>query len=276
MRLSEALDLFNADYIALRGLSESTQENYALAVLSFTRAVGDKAVRTITPQDFLTWRRWMEKRNKPGTVRCHMSKLKNLLIFTNKKGFTSFDIDEIYLPKLPPPLPEYLNPEDINKIISVGGVREKAIISLMFTSGIRAGELSRLNKTDIAGNTLYIRQGKCNTSRTVFMSPTTQTYLDAYLKTRQDASPILFYSYRKQRLCTGSINHLIKKLAKEAGVGTVHSHMLRHSFATTLVKNGTDISYVQRMMGHAFVNTTQIYVHLTNQDLQGAHAKVFH
>ena len=277
MRVSEALELFRTEYVALRGLSASTEENYALAVLSFSRAIGDKELSEIVPHDFLTWRRWMEKRNKPGTIRCHMSKLKNILVFTNKRGITSFDISEIFLPKLPPPLPEYLNPQEIDRMIAAGtSLRDKLIISMMFCSGIRAGELCRLDKADIVDNQMYIRQGKCNTSRSVFIDSRTQVLLHQYYKTRHDHSPAVFYSAKLRRLDSASINKLIKLIAKRAGITRpVHSHMMRHSFATHLTRSGVDISYTQRLLGHAFVSTTQIYIHLTGADLQSAHKKVF-
>lgn len=276
MLISEALIKFQVEYISLRGLTRSTEENYCIAVLSFKRAVADKELFNITPMDMLTWRRWMERRNKTTTIRCHMSKLKNILEFTNKNGLSNFDTTDIHLPKLPPPLPEVLSPEEIQQMIEIATPRDKAMISLMFTSGIRAGELCRLVRSDISNNQIFIRKGKGNTSRSGFMSPQTQTFIQQYLNTREDNSAVLFQSYRGGHLCTGAINHLIKQYGKDAHLDKpVHSHMIRHSFATTLVKGGTDISYVQRMMGHAFLNTTMVYVHLSNGDLKQAHARVF-
>lgn len=277
MFVSEAYDLFKTEYIAMRGLTDSTEENYDLAVLSLTRCLGDIEIDSLTTMDILKWRRCMEKTLKQGTIRGYMSKIKNLLIFTNKKKLTLFDITELYLPKVPPPLPEYLTPVEVSDMIRVTeSLRDKAILSFMFSSGVRSGELSRLNKSDLVDNQVYIRQGKCNTSRTVFIDSRTQDLLEQYYNSREDNSPLMFDSYQHGKLSTSRINKIVKEAARGARIMRhVHAHMLRHSFATNLIKNGCDISFVQKFLGHSFVSTTQIYVHLNGQDLSKAYAN-FH
>lgn len=277
MTLSESLELFKSEYIALRGLSSSAEENYCLAVLSFTRSQGDMPISDITPQHILKWRKAMEKKNKLSTVRCHMSKLKNILVFTNKRGITNFDISEIYLPKLPPALPKYLTEQEIEQLYQAAeSLRDKCIILLMFTSGVRAGELVRLCRSDLQEKAIYIRRGKGNTSRVVFMSARTMDHINEYLATRTDRSDILFMSYRNGALDPATITKMLKSIAKKAGINKpVHAHVMRHSCATHMVKNGVDTSFVQKQLGHAFISTTQIYVHLTEVDLMKAHESVF-
>lgn len=277
MLLSEALHLFESEYIAMRGLSASAEENYQIAVLSFQRSQGNIRLKDITPHHILQWRRDMEKKNKPGTIRCHMSKLKNILLFTNKRGLTSFDISEIYLPKIPPALPKYLTEEEIEQLYEAATtLRDKCIILLMFTSGVRCGELVRLNRSDIHEKALFIRRGKGNTTRVVFMSERTRHHIEKYLQSRQDRSDVLFISYRHKALDSATITKILKPIAKSAGVNKpVHAHVMRHSCATHMVKNGVDTSFVQKQLGHAFISTTQIYVHLTEVDLLKAHEKAF-
>lgn len=277
MLLSECLDLFKVDYIALRGLSSDTEENYSLAVLSFSRGVGDKEMESITPSDILQWRRWMEKRNKPGTIRMYMSKLKNILEFSNKKGITTFDIGDIYLPKLPPPLPEFLYPDEVNKLIDAAWLlRDKVIIAFLFSSGLRVGELCALDKQDIMNDIVYVRCAKNKTSRPSFIDSRTRLLLATYHQARSDNNPAVFINERNKRMTSDYISKRIKIVGRAAKLDKpVHAHMLRHSFATQLIRNGVDISYVQKMMGHSFVSTTQIYVHLTGTDLQKAHSAVF-
>lgn len=278
MLLSEALNLFKTDYIALKGLTCDTEENYCLAVLSFNRAIGDIPIETLTSSDLLTWRRWMEKTNKPGTVRLYLSKLKNILEFTNNKGVTSFNISDIYLPKLPPPLPEFLYPDEIEKLLEAAWLlRDKVITSFLYSSGMRVGELCALNKQDIMNNMVYIRCGKNKTSRPSFIDTRTQDLLKQYYQSRTDNNPAAFITERNKRITPDYISKRISIIGRKTTIGKpIHAHMLRHSFATQLIREGVDISYVQKLLGHSFVSTTQIYVHLTGTDLQKAYTHVFH
>jgi site-specific recombinase XerD len=250
-------------------LSDSTRENYEGAVQSLIRCVSDKDITNLTAHDIVSWRKHMEVRNKPGTIRANLSKLKNMLEFMNKRGLGNFDTTQIYLPKVPPPLPEFLTPEEVSRIIYAAQThRDKAIVAFLFASGIRAGELAKLNRNDVEGNKVFIRFGKCNRSRMVFIDERAKEYLGAYLKTRTDDCEVLFRSRKCGRLCHESINHLIKKLAKQAGIDRpVHTHMLRHSFATDLLQNGADLRVIQTLLGHAFVSTTQLYTHVTDDHL---------
>lgn len=277
MLLSEALQLFKSEYISLKGLSLSTEENYEDAVQSFIKLMGDMSLETMTPHDVVAWKRKMEQSNKPGTIRCRMSKLKNILIFTNEQGISSFNTNQITLPKLPPNLPKFLYDYEIELLFNTAPtIRDKAMVLLLFTSGVRAGELSALDRGDIDGDRISIRKGKGNTSRCVMMSARTRMYVEEYLSTRIDNSPILFLSYRNGRYKTNSISGKLKKWAKDAGIKKdVSAHVMRHSCATHMVLNGIDTSYVQKQLGHAYISTTQIYIHLSDAALASAHKKVF-
>lgn len=273
MSISQGLELFRADYIAVRCLSKSTDANYRDAIKNFTRNMGDMELRDIDPQTVVQWRHKMERQMAASCVRCYLSKLKNLLVFTNKRGLTNFDISEFHLPKVPRSLPKYLKPHEIEQMMEhAGSLRNRCIISFLFASGIRASELKRLDRTDIQGSQVYIRQGKGNTSRTVFINNQTIQLVDEYLRTRTDGSPILFYSMKKGRLDISYLLQIVKKAAKQAGIKrNVTTHMMRHSFATNLIRNGCDIAFVQRFLGHQFISTTQLYVHLENEDLARAY-----
>lgn len=273
MVISEVLEDFRKDYIAVRCLSKSTDDNYRDAIKCFIKYIGDEPVDNITPQTVVEWRRRLERGHTAGCTRAYLSKLKNVLIYANKKGHSHFDITEFHLPKVAQSLPKYLTPDEITSMIDAAkSIRNKALISFLFSSGIRAGELQRLDRDDIQGRQVYIRQGKGNTSRTVFIDDRTIRYLNAYLKTRTDKSPILFYSYRSGRLTNNTIRGIIKMKAEMAGIDrNVTTHMMRHSFATNLIKQGCDISFVQKFLGHQFVSTTQLYIHLGTQDLENAY-----
>lgn len=275
--VSEALTVFISGYVLLRGLKASTQENYEVAVKSFIRCCGDIEVDSLAASHILTWRREMEKVNAPGTIRTNLSKLRNIFIYTNKKLGTNVDLDLIILPRVQQTLPQFLEREDISKMIEHAETyRDKVIISFMFSTGLRSGELSRLNKNDIQGNAVLVQLGKGDKSRVSYMDARTKTLLDIYLSSRKDCSEILFYSAKKCRINTAVINRIVKQAANNAGINKqVHSHMLRHSFATNLLRGGMDIRYIQELMGHSFISTTQIYTHVLPQDARQKYAECF-
>lgn len=275
--VSEVLSLFRTDYIAVRCLSNSTDENYCDAMTNFIKHMGDMDIKDIDPQTVVQWRKKMERTMKSSCVRCYLSKLKNILIFSNKRALTMFDISEFHLPKVAQSLPKYLRPEEIEAMMNhAGSLRNRCIISFLFTSGIRSSELKNLDTTDVQGSQVYIRQGKGNTSRTVYISGSSKQLLEQYLAERTDRSNILFYSQQHGRLGINQVRGIIKLAALEAGIErNVTTHMMRHSFATTMIRQGADISYVQRLLGHQFVSTTQIYIHIENDELKMKHAEVF-
>jgi site-specific recombinase XerD len=275
--IRDALLLFTEEYILLRGLKPSTQENYEVAVKSFIRCCGNIDIDSLSATHILMWRRTMEKINAPGTIRTNLSKLRNIFIYTNKKHLSEVDLDLIILPKVQHTLPQFLEREDITQMIEhAENLRDKAIISFMFSTGLRSGEVSRLNKTDIQGNAVLVQLGKNDKSRVSYMDARTRALLDVYLSSRNDTCNILFYSAKKCRINTAVINRIIKQAAKNAGISKqVHSHMLRHSFATNLLRGGMDIRYIQELMGHSFISTTQIYTHVLPQDARQKYAQCF-
>jgi site-specific recombinase XerD len=277
VRISEALEMFTNEYILLRGLAPDTQENYELAVLSFKRVCGDLDINKIEPKHIIEWRTFMNGRYTASTTRGYLSKLKNILKFTNKKGITNFDLDNIPLPKIGQALPKYLTREEVTRLIEACEYsRDKAIIALMFSAGLRSGEVSRLNRSDIYDSILTVNFSKNHKSRVTYIDDRTKHLLAEYLKERKDCSDALFYSAKCCRLTTARINKIIKFAADEAKIGRrVHAHMIRHSFATNLLSGGMDIRYIQELMGHSFVSTTQIYTHVIQSDTRAKYLECF-
>lgn len=190
---------------------------------------------------------------------------------------------------------EFLEPLEIKKLISVAneeglsGLRDRAILELLFSTGLRVSELVGLNRDSVNLETgEFPVRGKGGKIRLVFVSDEAKTALIGYLKKRKDVDPALFISLREAkitkkeqkelvlRLTSRSIQRIVKKYAVRAGiVKKVTPHTLRHSFATDLLFNGADIRSVQTMLGHSSITTTQIYTHITNKQLQDVHKK-FH
>jgi site-specific recombinase XerD len=172
-------------------------------------------------------------------------------------------------------------------IASEKGLRDRAILELLFSSGLRVSELVNLNRDHI--NTKrreFMVRGKGQKDRPVFISQAASDWVDRYLDSRQDTLAPLFISYSRnvetdtsgdyRRLTARSIQRMVSKYARLAGITKhVSPHTMRHSFATDLLMNGADLRSVQSMLGHSNIATTQIYTHVTDAHLKDVYEK-FH
>lgn len=189
----------------------------------------------------------------------------------------------------------FLEARDVEKMLDVpdiatpGGLRDRAIMELFFSSGMRVSELVSLDQDQLSilqdkrtDRTYELSiVGKGSKVRTVFISPRAAKWLRKYLKTRTDVSKPLFINYRSKdkesrRLSPRSIQLMISKCARLAGLSKkVTPHTLRHTYATDLLGHGADLRSVQELLGHSNVATTQVYTHVTNKRLRDIHEK-FH
>jgi site-specific recombinase XerD len=201
--------------------------------------------------------------------------------------------DQIILGKSDGRIPKYLKEDDLKSIFSVqnvtkkSGLRDKAILLTLYSTGLRVSELVGLNINDINLKTgEFAVIGKGRKVRTVYLSPAAITALTRYLSLRKDSFKPLFlrYSGRKMesddsegeslRLTVRSVQRLVKRYALNAGLAVdATPHTLRHSFATTLLSQGADLRSVQELLGHSNVSTTQIYTHVTNKRLKEIHSE---
>jgi site-specific recombinase XerD len=158
-------------------------------------------------------------------------------------------------------------------------LRDKAILELLFSTGLRVAELCALNSDiDLSRDDLSVR-GKGEKVRVVFLSPTAKASVTEYIKSRKDMEEALFVDgrpTRPHRITPRDIQRHIKTYAAKAGITSkVIFHTMRHAFATDLLSNGADLRSVQALLGHASINTTQIYTHITDSHLREVH-KRFH
>ncbi len=170
------------------------------------------------------------------------------------------------------------------KTDSLAGLRDRAILETLFSTGVRVSELCSLNRDDIGGSGEFSVRGKGNKIRLVFLSPNALAVIKAYNARRKDADEALFVRVPRDdmtpkdddlRLTPRTIQRIIRKYAVQAGIigKKVSPHTLRHSFATDLLRNGADIRSVQSLLGHSSVTTTQIYTHVTDKRLREVHEK---
>lgn len=280
------------------GRSAKTAENYRLYLERFVEFTDDIAIEKITPEVIRKYRLWLNRYQSVGgndlktITQCyHLIALRGFLSYLSKRDIKSLAPDKIELPKFARKQVTFLYYDEIEQLISAidtsseAGLRDRAIIELLFSSGLRVSELVNLNRSDI--NTKrreFMVRGKGQKDRPIFISKTASKHIEDYLIARSDSLSPLFISYSKnikssndgnyKRLTPRSIQRIINKYTKLAGITKhVTPHTMRHSFATDLLMNGADIRSVQAMLGHSNISTTQVYTHVTDQHLKDAYEK---
>ena len=218
--------------------------------------------------------------------------LKYLIVEENLKVLLP---DQITLGKAEARIPKVLDDEQLKALFSVqdlnrrSGVRDRAILEMLFSTGLRVSELTKLNVGDVNLETgEFSIIGKGRKIRTVYISPSAKTWFSKYMATRKDEFDPLFLRYSGKRmeendlkgeslrLTARSVQRLVKKYVLRAGISVdATPHTLRHSYATGLLREGADLRSVQELLGHSSVSTTQIYTHITNRQLKDVHKK-FH
>ena len=177
-------------------------------------------------------------------------------------------------------MPQTLSLEQIEKLIDTAqNIRNKAIIALVYSSGLRAGEVVRLAPGDIYMSTMqvHIRNSKNRGDHWTILSDRTLELLKQYWYACPDPRDVLFVSLRKPHrpLKVGGVEAMVKRVGKDAGI-KLHPHVLRHSFATHLIENHTDREYVQAMLGHRSPSSTQVYIHVSNKAIMGVKSPLDH
>lgn len=232
---------------------------------------------------------------KKNTQNYHLIALRSFLKYLMKRNITSLSPDRIDLAKIKERSLDLISVGELNRLLeaplknnenskkddTLKNSRDKAILELFFSTGLRLSELCSLNRDlDLSKDEFSIR-GKGEKVRVVFLSESAKVAIREYLKNRKDLDEPLFIQYSRNggssnRLTPRSIERIVKYYAIKAGISKkVTPHVIRHSFATDLLSNGADIRSVQMMLGHANIATTQIYTHITDKQLRDVHKK-FH
>jgi site-specific recombinase XerD len=218
---------------------------------------------------------------KRSSINRKLSVLRSLFNYVS----TNSDFDEITVPmisksKIQKKLPSIISIEQTDRLISsidvtnLLGVRDRALIETLYTTGMRVSEISSLNIDDIIDKNKIKLMGKGAKPRVVFMSDTARTWIDQYIKLcsqkfKNLQNNALFLNRFGTRLSVRSIQNLVKKYGYKSGIGvSLHPHLLRHTFATHMLSNGADLRTVQALLGHSKVSTTQIYTHVANSDMK--------
>lgn len=290
------------EYIEIeRGRAVKTIENYDRYLSRYFTRMKIKSVRDITEQNVREFRLWLNR--QPGTKNDSMKRrtqnyymiaLRAFLKFLRKRDIEAISPEKIELAKLPERQLDLLTSAELERLMKAPGeayakekneqkklnyLRDTAILEMLFSTGLRVSELCSLNSDlDLSRDELSVR-GKGEKVRVVFLSPAAKNAVKTYLKARKDMEEALFVDGRPNtlhRITPRDVQRHLKNYVARAGiVNRVTPHTLRHAFATDLLSNGADIRSVQQLLGHASINTTQIYTHVTDSHLREIHRK-FH
>lgn len=239
---------------------------------------------------------------KKKTQNYYLIALRAFLKYLAKRGVVSLSPDKIELAKVPERSLDLISHEELERLMAapqgddIKTLRDRAMLELLFSTGLRVSELCSLTcDINLKNDELSVR-GKGEKIRVVFLSPAAKEALKKYLAKRTDMSEALFVQYGKNAgvvdsgggknsgargeksdaLTPRSVERIIKHYAIKAGITRkVTPHVIRHSFATDLLRNGADLRSVQMLLGHANIGTTQIYTHITDKQLREVHKK-FH
>lgn len=288
------------EYIEIeRGRAVKTIENYDRYLTRFLAQMQIQSVSDITEQKVREFRIWLNR--QPGTnsdsmkrrtQNYYMIALRAFLKFLRKRDIEAISPEKIELAKLPERQLDLITSAELERLMRAPReafeketdpdkarpyLRDHAILELLFSTGLRVSELCALNADlDLSRDELSVR-GKGEKVRVVFLSPAAKEAVRTYLKSRNDMEEALFVDGRANklhRITPRDIQRHLKSYVARAGItNVVTPHTLRHAFATDLLSNGADIRSVQQLLGHASINTTQIYTHITDSHLREIHKK---
>jgi site-specific recombinase XerD len=300
MLLSKAKTDF-LEYLEIeQNRSGKTIHNYDHYLTRLIDYAGDIQISAIDDELIRKWRLWLNRLGTntsdelgKTTQNYHLIALRSFLKYCAKRNINALAADKIELARTKRKQVTFLNPEELNTlftqadITSVNGLRDRAILELLFSSGLRVSELVGLNRDHInLARKEFMVRGKGQKDRPIFISDGAAKWVQQYLDKRTDTLQPLFVSYsgtmqtstdgNYKRLTARSIQRMVARYAKLAGITKhVSPHTLRHSFATDLLMNGADLRSVQALLGHSNIATTQIYTHVTDPHLKQVHQK-FH
>lgn len=284
-----------------RGRSVKTVENYDRYLTRFFAFAKVKKPKDISEEQIREFRLYLNR--QPGTKvgsriepmkrrtqNYYLIAVRAFLKFLRKRGVESTSPERIELAKVPERSLDLISPAELERLLSapktdsLEGKRDRAILELLFSTGLRISELCALSidDVDLTRDEFSVR-GKGDKVRVVFLTEAAKSTVRDYLAARKDMDDALFVRYGKKahlghdaRVTPRTVQRLLKHYAARAGITRkVTPHVIRHSFATDLLSNGADLRSVQALLGHAHIGTTQVYTHVTDAHLRSVH-KQFH
>lgn len=285
------------EYIEIeKGRSLNTVRNYDQYLTRFIERSKIKSAEEISDRIVREFHLWLNRQSngkndtlKKKTQNYYLIALRSFLKFLAKRGVKSLSPEHIELAKVGERPLDLITSEELKRLLDapkgddLKALRDRAILNLLFSTGLRVSELCSLSRDiDLNADEISIR-GKGEKIRVVFLSPEAKSSIKKYLDKRKDMDEALFVRIGNKKAKDGdlaldvrSIQRIIRQCAIVAGISKkVTPHVLRHCFATDLLSNGADLRSVQMLLGHSNISTTQVYTHVTDSELRKVH-KLFH
>ena len=268
-----------------RGLSDNTLYSYKNDLNQFHQYLQSKEIKEIENLNedlLLSFLSFLKRKYNPRSVMRKVSAVKGLLKFLQREGYIEGGLYEKFETPTPSKsLPKVLSVEEIESLLSqpdtsnIYGIRDKALLELLYSSGLRISEASnlRIDDIDLEGEFLRCR-GKGQKERIVPLGSIAKKWLREYISGARLAlakrdTRWLFLRKGGGKLSRVSMWKIVKKYAKMAGIKKdISPHTLRHSFATHLLEGGADLRSIQEMLGHSSITTTEIYTHISRKHLK--------
>lgn len=283
------LENFRSYILVEKNFSKHTAKAYYSDIMDFLLWLGDTALENVNFSKVREYLHFIQKFNyKKTTLARKIASLRTFYKYLyREKRVESNPAMNLNSPKRPKQLPKFLTPYEVEQILNnitidtPAGYRNKAILELLWATGMRVSELSGLNFEDLNLENNEIRVfGKGSKERIILVTDRAKTYLQRYIET---ARPLVAKGYRTEnnenspvfinntgfRLQTRTIRNVINEIVEKIQLPKhVTPHVFRHSFATHLIENGADLRVVQELLGHASISNTQIYTHVSSQHLK--------
>ena len=270
-----------------RGISTYTVRNYSTDIQGFLDFLGSNGVTSLSKVDRAMMRRylgWLQEQGiARGSISRKLSALRSFYRYLMRENLVNSEpMSSLSAPKLEQRLPTFLSIEDAVRLVEApdtstpNGMRDRAILELLYAAGLRLSEIVDLNIGDIDLNSRQIRAwGKGSKERIVLMGRPAAEALRRYLKSGRTRlqgkkkTPALFLNRFGERIARRRIEYIIKKYAVKSGLDMrVYPHILRHTFATHMLDGGADLRSVQELLGHARLATTQVYTHVSQNQIR--------
>lgn len=288
MYLTDLIDKYLVYMEYEKNMSPKTLENYSLRLNRLVEQVGDIEVHLLNRMQLLDWRMKLHKQGlSKQTINYHIIAVRAFLKFCHKMDVDCMAPDKLELAKTPGKKVSFLTHDEVDRILVAPDLyeknelkqwRDKAILRTLYGSGLRVTELINVTVQQIPTDSdQFSLVGKGNKVRSVFLVKEAHQVIIDYLSHRHDDNPYLFISLSNNKmgnawLTRNAVEDLVRHYAALVGIDKkVTPHVLRHSFATSLLKKWADIRAVQALLGHSSITTTQIYTHVDDQHLRKVH-----